>query len=457
MVKDMTKGNPMKIIIRFCLPLMMGNLFQQFYNMADTIIVGKFVGKTALSAVGSVGPLNFLVIGSILGLCTGFAIPIAQSFGAQDFKKLMKITANIIYTSVAMGVLLTVAVIVFTKPLLRVLNTPDDIFQDAYNYIVIIFIGIGATMLYNIVSSIIRSLGDSKTPLYFLIFSSFLNIGLDLLLIIVFKMGVRGAAIATVISQFVSGILCLVFVIKNYPMLHFQEGDRKVDFKCIKELVGNGVPMALQCSITAVGSVMLQSCVNTLGSNAIAAMTIGGKTQLMIVLPSETIGITMATYCGQNLGAKKYDRIKKGVLNGTILGIAYSFIAFFIARYLGSYIGLLFIDGSETAVLALSQRFLNTCSWFYPVLTFIFIYRNSLQGLGYGTTAMFAGFFELAARGGVGFGFVLKYGFAAACFANPVAWFAADFLLIPAYFIVMKKLKKQFGQTEQIEAGVKND
>ncbi|MBQ6936446.1 MAG: MATE family efflux transporter [Clostridia bacterium] len=457
MVKDMTKGNPMKIIIRFCLPLMMGNLFQQFYNMADTIIVGKFVGKTALSAVGSVGPLNFLVIGSILGLCTGFAIPIAQSFGAQDFKKLRKFTANIIYVSIAMGVLLTVAVIVFTKPLLRVLNTPDDIFQDAYNYIVIIFIGIGATMLYNIVSSIIRSLGDSKTPLYFLIFSSFLNIGLDLLLIIVFKMGVRGAAIATVVSQLVSGILCLVFVIKNYPMLHFQEGDRKVDFKCIKELVGNGVPMALQCSITAVGSVMLQSCVNTLGSNAIAAMTIGGKTQLMIVLPSETIGITMATYCGQNLGAKKYDRIKKGVLNGTILGIAYSFIAFFIARYLGSYIGLLFIDGSETAVLALSQRFLNTCSWFYPVLTFIFIYRNSLQGLGYGTTAMFAGFFELAARGGVGFGFVLKYGFAAACFANPVAWFAADFLLIPAYFIVMKKLKKQFGQTEQIEAGAKND
>ena len=457
MVKDMTKGNPMKIIIRFCLPLMMGNLFQQFYNMADTIIVGKFVGKAALSAVGSVGPLNFLVIGSILGLCTGFAIPIAQSFGAQDFKKLRKITANIIYTSVAMGILLTILVVVFAKPLLRILNTPDDIFQDAYNYIVIIFIGIGATMLYNIVSSIIRSLGDSKTPLYFLIFSSFLNIGLDLLLIIVFEMGVRGAAIATVVSQLISGVLCLVFVIKNYPMLHFQEGDRKVDFKCIKELVGNGVPMALQCSITAIGSVMLQSCVNTLGSNAIASMTIGAKTQLMIILPSETIGITMATYCGQNLGAKKYDRIKKGVMNGTILGIAYSVVAFFIARYLGSYIGLLFIDASETAVLALSQRFLDTCAWFYPVLTFIFIYRNSLQGLGYGTTAMFAGFFELAARGGVGFGFVMKYGFAAACFANPVAWFAADILLVPAYFVVMKKLKRQFGQVEKLEAGVKND
>jgi len=450
MVKDMTKGNPMKIIIRFCLPLMLGNLFQQFYNMADTIIVGKFVGKMALSAVGSVGPLNFLVIGSILGLCTGFAIPIAQSFGAQDFKKLRKITANIIYTSIVMGILLTILVVVFAKPLLRILNTPDEIFEDAYNYIVIIFLGIGATMLYNIVSSIIRSLGDSKTPLYFLVFSSFLNIGLDLLLIIVFKMGVRGAAIATVVSQLVSGVLCLVFVIKNYPMLHFQEGDKKPDLKCIKELVGNGIPMALQFSITAIGSVMLQSCVNTLGANAIASMTIGARTQLMIVLPAETIGVTMATYCGQNLGARKYDRIKQGVMNGTILGIGYSVVAFFIARYLGSYMGLLFIDSSEVAVLELSQRFLNTCAWFYPVLTFIFIYRNALQGLGHGTTAMFAGFFELAARGGVGFGFVLEYGFAAACFANPVAWFAADLLLVPAYFVVMKKLKRKFQVEEKL-------
>ena len=215
MVKDMTKGNPMKIIIRFCLPLMLGNLFQQFYNMADTIIVGKFVGKTALSAVGSVGALNFLVIGSIIGLCTGFAIQIAQSFGAQNFKKLRKITANIIYTGITTGVILTILAVVFTKPLLRVLNTPDDIFTDAYNYIVIVFAGIGATMLYNILAGIIRSLGDSKTPLYFLIFSSFLNIGLDLLFIIVFKMGVKGASIATVLSELVIVIIQFQYIKKQ--------------------------------------------------------------------------------------------------------------------------------------------------------------------------------------------------------------------------------------------------
>lgn len=445
MVKDMTKGNPMKIIIRFCLPLMMGNLFQQFYNMADTIIVGKFVGKTALSAVGSVGPLNFLVVGSIIGLCTGFAIPIAQSFGAQDYKRLRKITANIIYTGLALGVVLTVLAVAFTKPLLRVLNTPDNIFDDAYKYIVVIFAGIGATMLYNIVAGVIRSLGDSKTPLYFLIFSSFLNIGLDLLLIIVFKMGVLGAAVATVSAQLISGVLCLVFVKKNYPLLHFQEGDKKLDFSCVRVLIKNGIPMALQCSVTAVGSVMLQSCVNMLGADAIAAMTIGGKTQLMIILPSETIGITMATYCGQNLGAKKYDRIKKGVTSGAVLAVIYSAVAFFIARYLGSYIALLFIDGSETAVLTLAQQFLDTCSWFYPVLSILFLYRNALQGLGYSSTAMFAGFFELAARGGVGFGLVTRFGFDAACFANPTAWAAANLLLIPAYIVVLKKIKKRFG------------
>ncbi len=444
MIKDMTNGNPMKIIIKFCLPLMMGNLFQQFYNMADTVIVGRFVGKDALSAVGSVGPLNFLVIGSIIGLCTGLAIPIAQSFGAQDFKRLRKLTANIIYTGTAFAVVLTILAVLFTKPLLNFLNTPQEIFDDAYSYIVIIFAGISATMLYNILASIIRSLGDSKTPLYFLVFSSFLNIGLDLFFIIAFEMGVKGASVATVLSQFVSGVLCLVYVIKKCPLLRFQKGDLKVDFKCVKELVRNSVPMALQCSITAVGSVMLQSCVNELGSNAIAAMTIGGKTQLMIVLPSETIGITMATYCGQNYGARKYDRIKKGVISGVVLGVIYSVCAFFIARYLGSFIGLLFIDASETAVLALSLQFLDTCSWYYVVLSFIFIFRNSLQGLGYSTTAMFAGLFELVARGGVGFGFVTRYGFDAACYANPCAWFAADLLLIPAYFIVLKKIKKRF-------------
>lgn len=443
MVKDLTNGKPIVNIIRFCLPLMLGNLFQQFYNMADTVIVGKFVGKTALSAVGSVGSLNFLIIGSVIGLCTGFAIPIARCFGAEDYFSLKKYVSNILYISLVLGVILTFGAYFATDSFLHILNTPDDIYTDSYNYISVIFAGIGATMLYNILACIIRALGDSKTPLYFLIFSSFLNIGLDLLLIIVFKMGVTGAAVATVTAQAVSGFLCLILINKRFPLLKRDKATRGFDGKVAADLFKNGLPMALQFSITAVGSVMLQSCVNELGSDAIAAVTIGGKTQLMIVLPAETIGMTMATYCGQNIGAKKIKRIKDGVIQGTLLGLLYSVIAFFIARYLGTYISYLFIDKSETAVIALSQQFLSNNSWYFPFLIFVFIFRNSLQGLGYSFTAMSAGIFELAARGIAGFGFVRRFGFDAVCFANPAAWAAADLLLIPAYFIVLRILTKR--------------
>ena len=443
-VRDMTTGGIMKNIIKFCLPLMVGNLFQQFYNMADIIIVGQFVGKTALSAVGSVGSLNFLVIGSVLGLCTGFTVPVAQRFGAQDFFALKKYVANIIYTTGVLGVIITVVAVMLTHPLLQLLNTPDDIYTDAYNYIVIIFAGIGATMLYNILASLVRALGDSKTPLYFLVFSSILNIVLDILLITHFDMGVRGAAVATILSQFVSGVLCLVYVKKEFPVLHITKETRSLDFNCVKNLIKNGIPLALQFSITAVGSVMLQSCVNGLGADAIAAVTIGGKTQLMITLPSETIGATMTVFCGQNLGAGKLDRIKKGVGRGVILAGCYTVIGFCVAKFLGPYISLLFISGGEAGVIELAQQYINAGSYFYFILSILLLFRNSIQGLGYSSVAMFAGVFELVARAIMGFGFVNTLGYNAACIANPVAWIAADIFLIPAFFVIFKKIEKKY-------------
>ncbi len=457
MTKDMTTGSPLKNIIRFCLPLMVGNLFQQFYNMADTIIVGQFVGKNALSAVGSVGPLNFMIIGTVIGLCTGFAIPIAQRFGAQDIQNLKKYVANIIYTSIVVGVIFTCVAVLFARPLLEVLNTPIELRDEAYSYIVVIFAGIGATMLYNLLASIVRALGDSKTPLYFLLFSSFLNIGLDLLLIIVFQMGVRGAAVATVVSQFISGVLCFIYVKRSFPILHLTKETKALDFVFIKNLLKNGLPMALQFSITAIGSVMLQSCVNGLGADCIAAVTIGGKTQLMIVLPAETIGITMATYCGQNLGAKKFNRIEKGVHRGVALAFGYAAIGFCVARFLGPYLSLLFIDGSETEIIALAQQYINAGSYFYLILSLLFVLRNALQGLGYSLTAMTAGVFELIARGIMGFGFVNTIGYAAACVANPVAWIAADIFLIPAYIIVSRKVKRSLSSRISEELGVSSE
>lgn len=444
MVKDLTKGNPTGLIIRFCLPLMAGNLFQQFYNMVDSIIVGKFVGKDALSAVGSVSSLNFLVIGSIIGLCSGFAIPVSQSFGAGDGDKIRKLVANIMWLSLIISAVFTSITMLSTRWLLTVLNIPENIFGDAYSYIIIIFGGISATIFYNVLASLIRALGDSKSPLYFLILSSFLNIVLDLLFVIKFNMGVKGVAIATIISQAVSGFLCLWYIKHNFFALHFKASDARLDGALCRELLHSGLPMSLQVSTTAIGSVLLQSCVNSLGSDIIAAMTVAQKIQLMIVLPSDAIGITMATYCGQNLGAKRLDRIKIGVRRALLLASVYSIAAILISFYAGTYISLLFLDSSETVVLAYIAQYLKIVSLFFPILVVLFVLRNSIQGMGFSVQAMMAGIFELVARGIMGFGFVTRYGFMAACIANPVAWAAAVVFLIPMYIYAFKKLEKKF-------------
>lgn len=443
MEKDLTRGNPMKLIIQFCLPLLAGNLFQQFYSLVDTVIVGQFVGTTALSAVGSVGSLNFLVIGSAIGLCSGFSIPVAQAFGAEDREKMRKVMAHIFYLVTVISIILATVTVLFTDGFLKIMNTPDDIYRDAHDYIIIIFAGIPVTMLYNILAGVIRSVGDSKTPLYFLILSSVINIGLDLLLVIEFNLGVRGVAIATVVAQGVSGILCLLVIRKRFRLLHFTKADMPFSSPICKNLLYLGIPMALQFSITAVGTIMVQSCVNTLGSTIIAAVTVGSKIVNLIGTPSETIGLAIATFSGQNLGAGKIDRIRKGVRSAVVLGIIYSVIAFFISKYGGPYASLWFLDEGETQILSTIAEYFGICAWFYLALSLIFIFRNALQGMGFSFIAMCGGIFELVARAIVSFGFITKFGFIAACFSNPVAWIAADILLIPAYFYYIKKVKKQ--------------
>lgn len=443
MERDLTRGKPMSLILRFCLPLFAGNLFQQLYNLVDTIIVGQFVGKTALSAVGSVGSLSFMVIGTIIGLCSGFAIPVAQAFGAEDRPKMRRIMAHITYLAVGLGAVISVVTVMCTDLFLQAMNTPEDIYKDAHDYIIIIFAGIPATLLYNITAGVVRSVGDSKTPLYFLVLSSLLNIALDLIFVLKLSMGVSGVAIATVISQAVSGILCLLVIKKKFKLLHFSREDMPFDFKICKKLLTIGIPMALQFSITAVGTIMVQSCVNILGSDVITAVTVGSKVVNLIGVPSETIGITMATYCGQNLGAGKIDRIRKGIRCAVLLGAIYSFIAFFISKYGGPYASLMFLDKSETEILSTVAEYFGICAWYYIALSLIFIFRNALQGMGYSLIAMSGGVFELVARAIVAYGFITKFGFIAACYSNPVAWIAADILLLPAYFYIMNKLKKK--------------
>lgn len=442
MTKDMTSGSPMKLIIGFSIPLLFGNLFQQFYNLVDTLIVGRFLGVDALAAVGSTGSLNFLIIGFCMGVCNGFAIPLAHKFGAGDYRGLRAFMMNSVYLSVVFAAVMTVATVVLCRPILQLMQTPDDIIDQAYNYIVIIFIGIPVTYLYNLISGIIRSMGDSKTPVIFLTIASVLNIGLDLLFIIVFGMGVSGAALATVISQGVSGVCCLIYSFKKFDILHTNAEERRINVSYMGTLCGMGVPMGLQYSITAIGSVILQSAVNTLGSSAVAAMTAGSKVGMFFCCPFDALGSTMATYGGQNVGAKKPERISQGLKSCSMLGVGYSILAFLVLTLTGRQLALFFVESAQAEVIQNVQLFLFINSIFYIPLAFVNIVRFLIQGMGYSKFAILAGVFEMAARTLVGFAFVPMFGFAAACFASPVAWVFADLFLIPAYFYVFKKTKK---------------
>ena len=317
MQQDMTAGSPAKAILMFTVPIFVGNVFQQFYSMVDTIIVGKFVGTTALAAVGSVGTIMFLIIGFMLGLTAGFTVLTAQRFGAGDMKGMRKTVGSAATLSVIMTVIMTTISMLGMKPLLKFMNTPSDIFADAYHYIMVICAGIFATVLYNLLASILRAIGNSQIPLYFLILSALLNVVLDLLLIIVFRMGAAGAAYATVISQGVSGVLCLIYIIKKIPELKLEKSDFQLNGHIAKVQIGIGIPMALQYSITAIGSMMVQSSLNVLGSGAVAAFTAANKIEQVLTQAYVALGTTMATYCAQNIGAGKVKRIRH-MENGTL-------------------------------------------------------------------------------------------------------------------------------------------
>ena len=313
MTKDMTQGNPMKLIVGFALPLLFGFLFQQFYNLVDTVIVGRFLGVNELAGVGATGSVNFLVIGFCMGVCNGFSIPVAHKFGAGDYKGMRKYVANSAWLGIAFSVVLTTVTVVFCRPILELMKTPEDIIDFSYDYIVIIFAAIPFTFLYNIVSGVIRALGDSKTPVIFLVISSIVNIGLDLFFIITFKMGVAGAAWATAIAQAVAGIGCTWYMVKKFEILHIQKDEWAFNAHMMGSLCAMGVPMGLQYSITAIGSVILQTATNTLGSSAVAAVTAAGKVCNFLACPYDAMGSTMATYGGQNVGAGKLERLDKGL------------------------------------------------------------------------------------------------------------------------------------------------
>ncbi len=441
MVKEMTHGKPLSLILGFCLPMLVGNLFQQFYSMVDAVIVGKFIDVDALAAVGSTGSVSFLIVGFTTGITSGSCILPAQFFGAGNYSEMRKYIANAMYLCVITTVVVTTLAVSLCYPILQAMQTPPDVIDLAYDYIIVIFGGICVTMAYNLMAGILRAMGDSRTPLYFLIVASIINIGLDLLFIIVFNMGVAGAGWATIISQGFSALLCFIYMRRSYPILRFEKGEMSFSKERILSLTKLGVPMGLQFSITAIGSILLQSAVNGLGKVTMAAVTAAGKMQMIVVAPMETLGITMATYAGQNLGAGSFRRINKGMNRAFTVGLIYSAAAFLLVWFLSGPLCLLFVNAEETEVIDQAVYFIRINAFFYPVLALLFISRNSLQGLGYSFLPMLAGACELAARAVVALCFVSYFGFNAACFASPIAWVAATVLLMTVYTVKMHGLK----------------
>ena len=447
MTNDMTRGNPVRLILAFMIPTYLGNIFQQFYNLVDSVIAGRYIGVHALAAIGSTTSLIFLVTGWLNGLTSGFSVWVAQWFGARKTDRMRHFIAMSIYICVAFVVVMTVGLLAANEPILRLMNAPENLLDDISSYMVIIYAGLVVTCAYNALAAVLRALGDSKSPLYFLIVSAVINVVLDIAFIVIFHMGVEGCAYATVIAQGISALLCLVYIIKKFPVLRLKKEDFRFSVNTVKKLLGLGIPMGLQFSITAIGTIIVQGAINVYGAVYMAGFSAAGKIQNIICTVFVAFGATIATYVGQNRGAGKMDRVKQGVRLTQMMILVCSVVLMAVIHFFGKYMIFLLIDPAETEVLHAAEIYFNIVSWAYPFLGSIFLYRNALQGMGYGFVPMMGGVFELVARAAIVFVAAANAGFAQVCMSDPAAWIAALIPLIPYYIWVMRKAEKS-GQVE---------
>lgn len=441
MTKDLTKGSPMRLLLSFGVPILFGYLFQQLYNVVDTAIVGKTLGGAALAAVGSTGSINFLVVGFCSGICGGFSIPVAQQFGAGEHQELRRYVTGGVWLCLFFGVLLTAATVLLGDSILMMMNTPADIYQRAYAYIVTIFAGLPAYFLYNYTAGILRALGDSRTPVTWLIAASLVNIVLDVLFILSFQLDVFGAALATVLAQALAGVGCLVRICRGFPILRMEREDWRLNRHRLGQLCLMGLPMGLQYSITAIGSVMIQAAVNALGTAYVTAVTAASKVSMFLCCPFDAMGSTMATYGGQNVGAAKWDRLHQGVRSCVLLGAVYAAVCAAALFFLCDQLAMLFLDEASAVLLPLSRQFLMMNALFYFPLALVNIFRFMIQGMGFSPLATLAGVMEMVARTFLS-GLIPVYGFSVACCASPAAWVLADLFLVPAYFYCHRKLTR---------------
>lgn len=441
-VKELTFGKPLPLILSFVFPLLMGNMLQQTYSLVDAAIVGKFLGINALASVGASSSVIFLILGFCNGCCGGFSIPVAQKFGARDYHVMRGYVMNSLRLSAYMSVTLAIITSLFCATILRMMATPESIFEGAYRYLLITFIGIPCTFFYNLLSGIIRALGDSKTPFWFLLFSTLLNIMLDLLCIVVLGWGVSGAAIATVVAQGVSAILCYAYMKQKYEVLKSSEQERRFQWHLSKRLLVIGVPMGLQFSITAIGSIMLQSANNALGTACVAAFTAAMRIKMFFLTPLESLGMAMATFAGQNYGAGRPERVWQGVKASLGIMLVYSACMAVVLWAGARTIALLFVEANELEILDKTAQFLHTSVSFFPVLGTLCVLRYTIQGVGYTAFSMFSGVMEMIARILVSLFAVPMFAYTAICFGDPIAWIAADIFLIPAFIYVYHRIKR---------------
>lgn len=441
MGKNMTKGNPAKLILLFALPLIVGNIFQQLYVFVDTLIVGRTIGINALAAVGSTGCIMFFMMGFVIGLTSGFTIVTGQKYGAGDHDGIRKSAAACAVLGTVGTIILTAVGVWGVDAALLLMNTPPEIYEDARIFIVIILGGTGATMLFNILSNIIRALGDSRTPLFFLIFASCINVVLELLFILGLHMGVSGAAWATVIAQLAASLLCLWYIKKHLSVIHIRRQDWQLTRHDLWEHLRIGLPMGFQASIIAVGAIILQVALNELGPLAIAAYAAAQKVEMVAIMPMMSFGMAMAAYTAQNFGAGNMERIQVGVRQCIVMSVTFSVVMSLINIFYGKEMVIWFVGEAAVEVIALAQQYLSITGFCYWILALLFIYRYTLQGVGKSAVPTFAGVMELIMRSGAAFLVMAGWlEFTGVCIAGPLAWAGSMIPLAAAYYIGIRKL-----------------
>lgn len=439
MAKDMTSGKPIKLIWNFTIPLLIGNLFQQLYNMADTFIVGRTIGVHALASVGSTGSIIFLILGFANGLTAGLAIPLAQRYGAKNYSGVKRSFYVSILISAVVAILLTILSMLFCRQILEIMQTPAEIIDGAYDYLMVIFAGIFSSMAFNLLSNIFRSIGDAKTPLYFLVIACIMNIILDVVFIAGVGMGVEGAGYATVLSQIFSALACMLYIWKKIPILRLNSKDLIAESSDVKEHVRISFPMAFQSSIIAIGAIIIQITLNQLGATAVAAYTAAQKIDQVAILPMMSFGVTMATFVAQNYGAKKYDRIWRGVRDCIKLSLTFAISVGIILNLFSPIFIRAFVGVGHEEVVELGAIYFITNGTMYSLLSLLFIYRYTLQGVGKTVTPTVAGIMELCMRAFAALVLSNLYGYTGATMSNPLAWLGSLIPLMIAYYLFKNK------------------